>query len=190
MSTAFLSRAIAWSASAFPSAADTPAPSCPARPASAAWQQAISNKSSARPRRQPFEKAQCPPGVGRGAGGVAQGAAGQPAPPQRPGQATAVQRPRRVLRDQPFVEGDRPFVGVAGLGLPAELAGHVAEVRKGQGDGRRGSRGPWGCRRPASGRSRDSGGARPPPPPACPSSISSAAEVCERPSHGSHARTR
>ena len=40
-STDFLSRAIAWAAWAFPSAADTPVPSCPARPASAAWEQAM-----------------------------------------------------------------------------------------------------------------------------------------------------
>ena len=31
----------AWSVWAFPSAADTPVPSCPARPASAAWEQAM-----------------------------------------------------------------------------------------------------------------------------------------------------
>ena len=46
----------------------------------------------ARPRRQPVEQRQRPPGVGRGAGGVAQGAAGQAAVEVALGQVAAVPR--------------------------------------------------------------------------------------------------
>src|SRR6516165_9401588 len=100
MPAARVSAPIALAASSSPSAADTPAPSCPARPQSAAWQQAVSNHCSPDRDSSASNEAQRAPGIGPRPGGLAQVAAGETAVAQAPGQGTAVLGGRRVLLDQ------------------------------------------------------------------------------------------
>ena len=101
----------------------------PARPASAAWAQAVSNHYSPGRDGSPLPELDRPSGVGRGAGGVAQVAAGQAAAAIAPGQVVAVpRRPSGTSSDQRLADGDGPLAAVAGLGGAAEAAEHDGEV--------------------------------------------------------------
>ena len=90
--------------------------------------QAVSNHSSARPRWQALPKRNGPAGVGRGAGEVAQVAAGQAAAAEAIGQVASGTAGSSGPPGPALLDGDRPVAAVAGLGRPAERAEHVGEV--------------------------------------------------------------
>ena len=98
-----------------------------------------SNHSSPDRDGRPSYEPHGPAGVGRGAGGVAQVAAGQAAATEAIGQVAAVPRVVGVSRTG-VPEGDRPVVAVAGLGRAAERAEHVGDIVVGIGERRRGTR--------------------------------------------------
>ena len=117
-------RALTASASASP--ADMPEPARPARFASAAWPQAVSNHSPPERDGSPSQISSRATGVGRSAGELAQAEARQAAAPQTFGQARAVHR--GIVLHQPFADGDRTLRALAGLGIAAEAAEHMGRA--------------------------------------------------------------
>ena len=178
VATALRSRAIAASASVAASAAETPEPARPARPASAARAQAVSNHSSPVRDGRPSHSASARRASAAAPAGSPRSRRARPRRRKLQARWLRYTRDRRDLPDQTLAEGDRPVAAVAGLGRPAEAAEHVGEVVVAEPRPIADTRGPWGCRRPASGRSPAPGGTRPPPPPACPSATAGGRGCC------------